>query len=297
MYENLSTLIQRGFGTWRNNLSLAVPFILQTGVIGILAMALVALLFASQPIEEADISDIAEILTSTPSILAIIGTLLVILAATAFFTAGAIEMAHQGTLEGKSSLSIMWAGGKRHFASMYLANLVIMAIMIAGALAIGLLTAGLLMQFSGLEALQMVAEGKAAMMDTSTTLTLMVGSMLMIAFALAASLALALAPYALVVEGMGPIEAIRRGMGFFRENPFDVFMIWIITLAISLAISLPGQVHPEGGVAILWPLINMALSLAVIAPLTTVWWTRLYLSRTGRLDRDGIDRLQETVYL
>jgi len=159
------------------------------------------------------------------------------------------------------------------------------------------LTAGLLVQLSGLEALQMVAEGKAAMMDTSTTLTLMVGSMLMIAFALAASLALALAPYALVVEGMGPIEAIRRGMGFFRENPFDVFMIWIITLAISLAISLPGQVHPEGGVAILWPLINMALSLAVIAPLTTVWWTRLYLSRTGRLDRDGIDRLQETVYL
>jgi hypothetical protein len=33
---------------------------------------------------------------------------------------------------------------------------------------------------------------------------------------------------------------------------------------------------------IIWPVINVLISVLIIAPLTTAWWTRLYMTRTDK---------------
>jgi len=47
-------------------------------------------------------------------------------------------------------------------------------------------------------------------------------------------------PYALVVEGLGPISAIKAGIGLFLKNKIDVFLIWLVVMAIWVTIQFLG---------------------------------------------------------
>jgi hypothetical protein len=100
------------------------------------------------------------------------------------------------------------------------------------------------------------------------------------------SLVLAVAPYALVVDSLGPVQAIKSSVTFFRYHKFDVFLLWLIVLAISIGLQMIGGSTTTGGNSISYePLSALTglVNLLVLAPLSTVWWTRLYMDRNGKL--------------
>ena len=70
---------------------------------------------------------------------------------------------------------------------------------------------------------------------------LIAGFLVFILYAFVLSIALAIAPYALVLEGLGPVQAIRAGIDFFRYNKFDVLILWLVVAALSVALQMIGS--------------------------------------------------------
>ena len=121
MYEDIGTLIGRGFETWKRNLNLAVPFVLMIVAIMLLAVVMAVILLyplitASPEVlsTAGDVEDpeqLMELLSSMTNIGLLAAVLLVgILAmflAGSFFTAGAIGMAKEATDTGKTTLKMI----------------------------------------------------------------------------------------------------------------------------------------------------------------------------------------------
>jgi len=72
-------------------------------------------------------------------------------------------------------------------------------------------------------------------------------------------------------------------LSFFKKNKSDVFLLFMTILLISIALIIIDQVL--GSISIIntiWGFINLIITWIVIPPLTTIWWVRLYMDRTGR---------------
>ena len=284
MYEDIGTLIRRGFETWKRNLNLAVPFVLMIAAIVLLAFVMAFLilypLFTTSPeilsaaegVE--DPQELIDLLRGAANIgllaaVVLLGILIMGLT-TSFFTAGAIGMAKEATLTGRTTLKDMTASGRRHFLSLFLAEVLTAIIVFAGFV---LLTLPFL---SDLAALFEASDPEFG------PFVMWIG--LIIIFGLLVSILLAMIPYALVVEGLGPVGAIKAGIGFFSAHKMDVFLIWLVVMAISLAIQVIGVPFSGSETASgIFSMVNGVVSVLVISPLTTVWWTRLYMTRTGKI--------------
>jgi len=152
MYEDIGTLIRKGFETWRRNLNLAVPFVLMIVAMMILAIFMVVLAFyplitgspevfstageIESPEELAKLLSSATNLGLAASIL--LGGILLIYLASSFFTAGAIGMAREATDKGRTSTKEMWASGRRHYLNLFAAEVVMMVVVIAGVVVLSL---------------------------------------------------------------------------------------------------------------------------------------------------------------
>lgn len=289
MYEDIGKLIGEGFGIWRRNLNLCVPFLLGI-VFSMLAIgplvAAVAVLFGSmQNLEsitspEAFISRYGAMLPDLA--VAFLLFILAVYLVNSYFTAGGIAMAEQAVTKGKTSTAVMWSAGKRHFRDMFVASILMGLIMLAG----------LIFLLPGILSLPL-DELKNIQAHPYSIGLLALGAIFLILYLLVMSLVLATVPYALVVDVLGPIGAVKAGIYFFTYNKFDVFILWITVVAISLGLqmvlttaSASGAEAVQGGLSILVSVVN----LIVIAPLANVWWTRLYMSRTGkRLYEEGVE--------
>lgn len=282
--EDVGGLIGKGFDLWKNNLNLCIPFVLSL-FISILALlpliGALALILGSkvdlQTLESITSEELLSIVESSLLAIAVAVILTALLMALigSFFTAGAIGMASQALETGKSTTDVMWSSGRRHLWNMFLANIITGVIVIAGA---AFLLPGVLLLIPSFD-------------PTPQTVGLLVaGIMLLILYALAVSLFLAVAPYALVVDNLKAVEAIKSSIGFFRFNKFDVFVLWLIVVAISMGLQMIGSSTSAGDSASFQPLsvVTGMVSLLILAPLSTLWWTRLYMSRTGKLRDDGV---------
>jgi len=309
MYEDIGRLLGKGFETWRNNLRLCVPFLLNV-VLSILALipiivALALVLYpafsslnisanqsstglssanlSSEGSYPADLSTDQILSLVTDNLATLIPAFVIFivleLLISAFFTSGAIGMAKQATKEGKTSLGTMWSSGRKNVLQMLIASILITIITLAGA--VFLLPAIL--------ALPSIMD--SSIMSNPASLGIVVlGVILLIIYGLAVSMILSAVPYALVVDGLGAVQAIRAGVNFFMYNKSDVFMLWLIVIAIGIGMgmlggstSLPG---PAGTQVQPWSVITGIIDLFVLAPVYTVWWTRLYMSRTGKLGEE-----------
>ncbi|MGD0951539.1 MAG: hypothetical protein ABR985_03960 [Methanotrichaceae archaeon] len=289
MYEDIGKLIGEGFDIWRRNLNLCVPFLLAI-VFSLLAIAplvaIVAVLFGSiQNLES--ITSPEELISRFGAMLpdlaaAFLVFILVVYLVNSYFTAGGIAMAEQAVTEGKTSTRVMWSAGKRHFQDMFVASILMGLIMLAGL--IFLLPGFLSLPLSELNNIQT---------HPNAIGLLALGAIFLIIYLLVMSLVLATVPYALVVDVLGPIGAVKASINFFNYNKFDVFILWIIVVAISLGLQMAvssaaaaGAEAVQGALSILVSVVNVV----VIAPLANVWWTRLYMSRTGkRLYEEGVE--------
>ncbi|MFQ6071424.1 MAG: hypothetical protein ACE5KT_01815 [Methanosarcinales archaeon] len=298
MTEDLGTLLSNGFNTWKRNLNICFPFIFNILVNGIVAIiALIAIIFAvlmpllseigiSDPstlfnMDEKEleafiisaISAISAHITEYLSIIVVIITVSVIIMALvqAFFTAGAVGMAKSATGTGRTTLSDMVKSGKQNFINLLLAEIVIGLILLAG---IVFIVPG----FSAIDFTHGFSEK-----DFTSFAFIFLGVIIWVIYALIISIALSVVQYALVIENLGPIDAISTGFKFFMNHKLDVFLVWLVIIAISFGLGIIGQI--VGMIPYLndiWLFVNMLISVIVIYPLMTLWWTRLYMSRTGK---------------
>lgn len=220
--EEIGKLIGKGFGIWKKNLNLCVPFIF-SGFASILIVAafFIAMFLAAMPflgedwthLEDLEDAEVMEGLFAgmdwqdfLPILILFLGMIVVLSLVGSYFNAGAIGMARQALVEGKSRTSAMWSAGRKHFWNMFLLSLIM-----------GLATmAGLIFLLPGMGQLTLALSGN---LDNLEGLgMILAGFMLFILYALILSVILALAPYALVLEGAGPVQAIRAGIDFFRDR-------------------------------------------------------------------------------
>ncbi|NTV27608.1 MAG: hypothetical protein HGA93_02860 [Methanothrix sp.] len=74
------------------------------------------------------------------------------------------------------------------------------------------------------------------------------------------------------------------------NNKFDVLVLWLVVVAISISIQMIfGLFSSENGIenqtlTVVTGLVN----ILVLAPLTNLWWTRLYMDRKGILKVDEV---------
>jgi hypothetical protein len=281
--EEIGAIIGKGFGTWRNNLNLCIPFLLSTAL-SFLAMMpiLAALAVAIGPMQSLNLTSLengqillAEMAGSLPSLIAAAALSFLMLSLfSAFFTAGAIGMVREALETGKATTDAMWSSGKKYFARMFLVS-----IMMGLAVVIGIvfLLPGIALLPSPLQP------------EPQAVGLLAIGAILFILYALIISLVLAVAPYALVVDSVGAVKAILASIDFFKYNKFDIFVLWLVVVALSLGMQMIGSlwVGENAGFQPLSMIVGL-VNVLVLAPLSAVWWTRLYMVRKGMLKGDEV---------
>lgn len=295
--EEIGDLIGKGFGIWRSNLSLCLPFVLSFFVsVLVLIPVLVAFVLTFQPLARMDLNAttienteqmqnlISQMQASLGNLaagqivqLVLFFALLVVLMSlvSAFFTAGAIGMASRALDSGRTGLADMWSAGRENFWNMFLATILM-----------GLMTiAGLAFLIPGMALLP-----RSLQPEPQAVGVLLVGVLLLILYALALSLLLAVTPYALVVERLGAVAAIKASISFFRYNKFDVSVLWLVVVAISIGLQMIGGSFSAGEQASYQPLsiITGLINVLILAPLSNLWWTRLYMNRKGLLKVDDV---------
>lgn len=282
MVEDIGRILSKGFETYTNNLNITIPFILSffasqiidylffsVGFSSVLGPKFSSLDRTARPEQIIPIiiplisQHILEIATL------VILFILISLFFQSFLMAGAMGMAKQATETGTSKLSSMLEYGKKNVVNLYLAETLIGLLLLAGV--VFLVPAAL-----------SADTGNISSSDMSSILLFIVGVLVWIIYAVILSIVLALASYALVVESLGPVDGIIAGYNFFTRHKFDIFLLWLIILIVS-AVPIIGLVIVGAVLALnfMWLLV-VFISVFIIAPLTTLWWTRLYMDRTDK---------------
>lgn len=285
MYEDFGTTLNRGFKTWTRNLNICIPFILNFFVSLILYVFFFGLmgflLFASNTGSIADPSTLppAELYNMlwegirdnmAVSVLAIIVFSLLGMFLQAFFTAGAIGMAKKASETGDTVLSDMVSSGSKNAFRLFLTSLLVTVMLLAGIVFIvpGVLTIG------DLNSLIQNPEAAVGGMGALT-----IGILVWGIYILVINIVLSLVPYALVIDELDPLDALKTGYRFFKKNKLDVFLIWIIVVGLAFVNGVVGELLGENT---LISGITYIIPLLVLQPLTAILWTRLYLAGEGR---------------
>ncbi len=286
MVEDIGKIISNGFGTYTKNLNICVPFILDFFVSILLVLSMVFFgiffIFGSYPskIENAKTPE-ALFLVLLPLItqhiieIAILITVifLFIFLIQAYFTSGAIGMAIQATGYGKSSLSTMNDAGRKNLVNMFFAEILFGLISLAGIVFI--VPGAMKIDISQLMDLK----------NPEAAVLFILGLILWVLYLIVLSIVFAIFRYVLVAENLGPIESISTAFEFFKKNKGDVVQLFIFLIVISFASVIVDQIVNSLSIniiKIMWSFISFFISLIVIAPLTTVWWVRLYMARTDK---------------
>ena len=278
MAEELSKIISNGIDTYTKNLNLCLPFILNIAMNGLAALIIVAIsfmyLFGSFSFKEYDSPEdlsLALISSLTQHIfevaILVLISLLIILFISAFFTSGAIGMARQATETWKSELSTMIETGKKNVVNLMLAEILFLLLALAGVVFI----------VPGIKNFDFNQP------STSMGLLLIGGFLLWMVYLLILGVVLAVFRYALVIESLGPVEGILAGIDFFKKNMFDVIILIVVTIGITIVFAIIDQVMTLiPFINIIWFFISLMISICILDPLMTVWWVRLYMTRTGK---------------
>lgn len=296
MYEDFGTILNKGFKSWVRNLNICIPFVLNfliSMILYFLFFALMGLLLFTSTsgsiIDPATLSN-KEIFTMMwkgfsenlgLSVFLLLGFFLFVMFVQSFFTAGAIGMAKKASETGDTGLFDMLVSGSKNVFRLFLIVLLITLLllvgiifMVPGALAVGDLST--------------LIENPEASVNGVTALA--IGTILWTVYIIILNLVLSLSGYALVIDELGPLEALSVGFRFFTNNKLDVFFIWVISIGLTLINSLVSEFAGSESIIIA---TTSLVPVLVLQPLTTVLWTRLYLTRKGGKLYDPSDLLSD----
>ena len=290
MTEDITTIVHKGFSTWKRNLAICVPFIMEiltTFVLFIIFTMFFVMLFILPGISanNVDLEQLSpeEFLAVTSSLLSgsvwslvAFGVVFVLIYMflQSFFMAGAIGMSKEASEKGDTNLRDMSAYGMRNVVSLFLAKILMLLLALAGIVFMipGILSIG--------DLGTLLSDPQQAIAGTSM---LLFGLLIWGFYLLAISIVLIFVQYALVVENLDPVSAIEKGVAVFMSNKSSALALWIILMVIAIFMQLLGEIAGYIDVlAQVWSLANIILTLIVVQPLTTIWWTRLYLNRSGK---------------
>ena len=301
MQEDIGTIINKGFGTLTRNLNICTPFVMSFVLNGLLiavAFTVFVGFFIVPEISSAGLDpDIIspeqtiEIFSSVFSeqIWTIVAGFIVIIPLMmliqSYFTAGAIGMSKNAAETGNTNLKEMWKSANQNVFNLFLTNILILLITLAG---IVFIVPGVL----AFEDFNMLLANPTEAANSMILLT--IGLLIWMLYIIAVNVMLSISEYALVVDKLDPITALEIGFKFFLNNKFDVLFLWMIMVVLSVFISIIGELVSSVQVfAAIWTFLDLIISIAVIPPLTTIWWTRLLLDRSGRKMYDPTELLMD----
>ncbi|MGM0770561.1 MAG: hypothetical protein ACQESU_03020, partial [Halobacteriota archaeon] len=201
-------------------------------------------------------------------------TMLVLAFIQAYFTAGAVGMAKAATESGHTTLSDMFRNGNDNVVSLFLAKIMVFLISLAGVVFI--VPGALITEDFG----SLMSNPENAVV---TSAILLFGFLLWVIYAAIVALVLSPMEFCLVVDKLDSMSGLKRAYVFFLENKMDVLLLFIVMISISVLNNLLGEaLSVIESVGAVWAFISFILSIAVIQPLITVWWTRLYMSRSEK---------------
>ena len=290
MSQDIGEVINKGFNTWTKNLNISLPFILNFGINGLLAIVAFVIFVAifvmpelsSMGVDPANISpeqmiSVLSSVTAEHFKLIIAGSVVIVILMMfiqSYFIGGAIGMSKVAVETGDAQLNDMFLYGNQNVVNLFWTSILLALIILAG---IVFIVPGAL----AVEDFSLILSNPEETVGSSALFV--AGFLVWMLYVLVASIILAIVKYALVVEKLDPIGALEVGFRFFMDNKLDVFLMWLILISISIFISIiGGAISSVPVLSTLWTFADIVTSIAVIPPLTTVWWTRLYLSRTGR---------------
>ncbi|RCV63260.1 hypothetical protein C5S53_15025 [Methanophagales archaeon] len=281
MVEETSSVIGKGFETWKQNLSICLPFVFSTvltSVVGIIIIggAILAAIPSVVPLftkldEKCYTPDVIPLLlphilqSAGIIIIAIIAAIIICMLINAFFSAGAIGMAKEATETGRANIAHMTEYGKRKFISLFVTDVIIGLISFVGLV---FLVPSILYIIPKLSVLSVLPPEEVI----TTVAVFGLGVLAMIVYTLIISIIFALPRYSVVIDDVGAIQGVKNGFGFFMRNKVAVFLLWLITFVLFIISAAFGAIENIG-----W-LISTIIFVIVIYPLTTIWWSRLYLS-------------------
>lgn len=279
MAEEIGKIISNGIETYTKNLNLCVPFVLYIVISWIVAAIMLIigfLLLFGSTISDLNVDEPEALFLSLASIaskhipeiaLLIISTFLIIMLIFSFFESGAIGMAKQATETGRSQLSTMMEAGRKNFVNLFLADVLVSLVALAG----------IVFMVPGIKNFDFNQP------SASAGLLLIGGFLLWMVYLLIIGVALAAFMYALVIESLGPVDGILAGIDFFKKNWVDVILLILLTIAVSIVFAIINAVmNFIPIISIVWSFISLIITFGVLQPIMTVWWVRLYMTRTGK---------------
>jgi len=273
--------IKGGFNTWKNNLILCIPFILGGLLSAIVAGIIMVITFLSLfwPLIETALSNPTSISSSeflsqlysiiTSNLISIIAVFVIVAIIVglifSFFYSGAIGMAKEALLTGKTNLSHMMDYGKRKYLNYFFASVIVGLIFLIGVLFLipGILSVSSEIGTSGFE---------FSSQNINAYFPLIIGFLIMIPYMVIMSIIFALVSYAVVIDDLSAIEGVKKGFRVFWNNKINVFLIWLIVLVISFLFGLIGVIPIIGGI------LSFIVTFLIVTPLTTIWWSKFYLT-------------------
>jgi hypothetical protein len=292
---NFGEILSDGFNTWKKNMVICIPFVLGLAIsMAVATCILLPTMFSlfssiitqaiSNPASMSSpetASQIFSIISENLGLLIGMAILLVILIGfiMSFFMAGAIGMAKEAILTGSTNFSHMMTYGKKKFLSYFGASILLGLIMFVGFL---FTLPGLISLFANIESLSPTPTPQEALAIMGP---FMVGVFLMAIYVIPMSIILALVPYAVVLDDLKAIDGFFKGVQmFWHYNKLNVFFLWLILLIVSIVLGLFGMIPYVGSI------IVFIISFFIVAPLTTIWWTKLYLTITKK-DRESVSSI------
>ncbi len=270
MNEPIENILRAGYNTWRKNLILCVP-LLTSGIMNIIILlaAIIVLTILLVSFIKSDMLFVSLLLTG----LLITSVFFLMIFINSFFLAGAIGMSKEATENAKTSLSDMLTYGKKKTLSLFFVYIIVS-----------------LTVFLGFILFFIPAIAASLLNLTNIFLSLLIfGLSLCTLSGVILTIVLAPVSYAIVVCDLGAIEGIKEGYRFFMKNKLVVIFLLFTVEGISWGCGLIIQFITSlfGIIPFIGDLINLGIYLlymifvmAVIYPLSIVWWTRLYMGRT-----------------
>ena len=297
-------VLGEGFDIWKRNLNICMPFVFSMllSFIFVIFTFGAALLVATPslfrlleklpqdsqfpqahtptPLPTEVVSQIISEFARNWFILLVAGIIsaIILLFINAYFVAGAIGMAKEAHLKGKTNLSDMIYYGSKKFLSLLGADIIVGLISLLGLI---FLIPSIVFILPYLPYITPSTDAVPRELMLTFFALLLIGIVLFAIYALIITIIFALTRYAVVIEDLRAVEGVKTAFKRFLEHKLDVFLMWLIVTIISVGISFAADLFgnlvnlisgvPVGG------LIGIIVSLVVVQPLTVVWWSGFYL--------------------
>ena len=275
-------ILKQSYKTWKSNLNICIPFIISTSLIIIFSTILFATVFlqiflpmlntlSSNPVDFFSTQDMTQtfsaFIDSIPQlIISVILFIIFVAVVSSFFTAGAIGMAKEILLNGKAEIDHMWKYGRRKWFSLLCTNFMVAGIALVGFL---FLVPGLFWLFST------IGSDQNASSIFGGVIIFALGTLLTIIYIAIISIAFALVQYAVILDDLKSVEGVKKGFHvFWQYNKINVFALWVLLILAGALLSV-FQFIPYIG-----SFVYMVLTLVVLAPFSTICWSKLYLEIT-----------------